>query len=387
MMLQKHLLVVAICVSIGCFAAATPAGLEPTREPLSIVAYPEDRPIIETLRQAREAHRLMGLGDAADLDINSHGDECIAAIGPIPPFSCLDGATIPITVNGVEPAAGQYTRGMSCDRPVQLGLSDDGQCVPYARIGQLPSFNAAGIADRDVSWIYICRRYKIRQDPAYPNFEDVAIVGHKKSTGATCFFQTLSEGKGLPDGIRATRVPPPSERSDATPAGEVQAREFWFSPRDTASIKCYTCHDSDPWVHTPYIDQVKGRAGDVNKPIVPDAPTIDDPLRYTFVGSQHFTDWPPPTHFKPKDNRCVTCHRIGPFASSGVFTDYAIGLRTDNTSNAFKQYPRSHWMPPGQASAMEEVEWNDAYKSSADQIRSCRQDSSQAACKLRLTNP
>jgi hypothetical protein len=235
--------------------------------------------------------------------------------------------------------------------------------------------------------MFICRRYKLRRDPNYPNFEDVAIVGHRKSTGATCFFQTLSAMKGLPDGIRATRVPPPSERRAQTPSGAIAAEDFWLSPEVTAGIQCYSCHDSDPWIHTPYVNQVKGRSGAPEKPLVPDAPRIEDPMRYVFVGSQYFSDWPRASHFEPFNNRCVTCHRIGTLASSGAFSENAIGLRTPNTTAEFKAYPHSHWMPPDEPATMTEPAWNTFYRESADQILSCRQNSSQPACRLRPTNP
>jgi hypothetical protein len=376
-----------------------PGNLEPTAAPRPASANEDLVSKAQILREngialplsraiRSQPGRAVTEGGVVELDINQHGDECAAAIGPVPPFSCLDGAIIPITVDGRELPPDGYSAGMACDRPVQLGLGDDGQCVPYARLGTLPSVNAQGQPDPDVKWTYICRRYKLRRDPAYPKFEDVAIIGHRASTGATCFFQTLSGAMRMNDGIQATRVPPPTERAAQTPAGQIKAKDFWLSPRVTAGIDCFQCHDSDPWIHTPYVDQVKGRLGDPTRPLVPDAPRADAPLLYKVVGSQFFTQWQPPHHFAPRNNACVHCHRIGDRQSSGSFTRYAVGVATANVTAMFRTYPHSHWMPPTEeVGDMTHAEWNDFYKQSADQIRSCADDPAQPACKRTATNP
>jgi hypothetical protein len=380
-------LCVAAVTTMACRGQHTD---RPPATPLSAAAsaYPEARSREQILAEARADGGLAKVRGPGDLTIQQHAEECRTAVGPIPAFSCLDGDLIPITSGGVDVPPGQHTSTMTCDRPVHLGLGNDGQCVPYARLGSLPSVDTAGNPDPDVNWIFICRRYKIRTDRNYPNFEDVAIIGHRKSTGATCFFQTLSEVKNVPDGLRATRVPPPTEATADTPNGSPTAEDFWLSPQETAAIRCYQCHDSDPWIHTPYVDQVKGRSSDASKPLVPDAPRIEDPLRYTFVGSQFFSDWPRPAHFAPLNNRCVACHRIGSFASSGLFASRATGLEgTPQLHPSMAQYPQSHWMPPDEPATISRQEWEGLYLQSVEQLRTCRASPTRPDCRRTTLTP
>lgn len=373
-------------ILVGCLMGRSGGELEVTRAPVPGMVYEENATKAELMRASASAHPARARRMGTDpYDIYAYGRECEAAVGRVPVFSCLSGAVIPITVGDSVVPAGAHVGRMTCDRPVQLGLGSDGQCVPYARVGRFAGMDQMGQVDPDVEWTFICRRYAIRTDPEYAKFEDVAIIGFRKSSGSTCFFQTLSSSKGLPDGIRATRVPPPTEKMEDTPPGEIPAADFWLSPEQTASIECYRCHDSDPWIHTPYIDQV--RSGNGDKPLVPEGATINDTLRYKFVGSQYFSDWPAPAHFEPLNNRCLGCHRIGNFASSRGFAEYAIGVSVPNVSDRYRAFPRSHWMPPGEAAGMEEGEWNEFYLDSARQIISCGQNPSQVACRLRPTNP
>ena len=74
-----------------------------------------------------------------------YGEECAAKVSPVPAFSCMDGALIPITVNGKQPVT--YTPQMVCDKPSLLvepaPQHTDGQCVPYSRVLLLRDINAS----------------------------------------------------------------------------------------------------------------------------------------------------------------------------------------------------------------------------------------------------
>src|SRR5688572_13969254 len=83
-------------VASGCQRDRSSEQLESTLTP-SLVNYPEERSRAEILREASLTSGGPSPSGAEDFDINRHGDECVAAIGPIPPFSCFDGALIPIT--------------------------------------------------------------------------------------------------------------------------------------------------------------------------------------------------------------------------------------------------------------------------------------------------
>jgi hypothetical protein len=316
--------------------------------------------------------------EAQRYTIGDYAKEVAAELGPIPSFSILEkGEAIPITLDDVEVASGQHSASGECDRPALLGLGSDGQCVPYSRIGRLPGLSpASGQPDPNIQWIFIARRYKIRANPDDPIFEDVAIIGHHRQTGFTAFFQMLDTINGKD----ASRIPSPMEPASETPGGFPTAEEFWLPPVQTAGIGCNRCHDSDPFIHTPYVDQVRIKSGAGSLvPIVPSSAKG----HYKFVGSQAFTSWKKPNQFKPAGNLCITCHRIGTSASSESFAQWATGdTFPSQLSKAYKTYPNSHWMPPGESESMTKEEWGTLYKSSLLQLLSCNQNSAQAVCKL-----
>jgi hypothetical protein len=310
--------------------------------------------------------------------IADYAREVAAELGTIPSFSVFEqGTVIPITLDDIETPSGQHSARSACDRPALLGLGREGQCVPYSRIGRLQGTDpVTGLVNPDVQWVFIARRYKIRTDPNNPIFEDVAIIGHNKRTGATAFFQMLDE-----NGKNAARVPSPMEPASQTPSGAPTAAEFWLLPSQTADIGCNRCHDSDPFVHTPYIDQVRTVSSTgVSRPVVPSNPTG----KYRFIGSQAFTDWRAPEHFDLEDNSCVSCHRIGTQASSESFAKWATGeASTMQLSPRYRSYPNSHWMPPEEAEFMSSDDWNVQYQQSVLQLLSCNQNPAQAACRVK----
>jgi hypothetical protein len=328
----------------------------------------------------------VGVASAQQYTIRDHGLECEQKIGPIPPFSCLDGELIPITRDGVEIPDNAHQAHQKCDRPPLLGLgmaSSQGQCVPFSRVGNLPGRNAAGQDDANIQWAFICRRYRVRTDKNYPNFEDVAIVGHNRATGATCFFQTLRY-QGGQDGIDATRVPPPAEAPADTPAGKIKAADFWYTPQQTANIGCYTCHDSDPFIHTPHVSQVKKNG----KEVVPPGPDLaavpPDKTRYKHVGQPFEQGWPTLKRIRPLGNGCTTCHNIGMHRTCDRFARIAAGIDSPSYITDFgKHFPRSHWMPPDvESSGMTLSTWKSVFEASVNKILSCCASPGTASCRL-----
>lgn len=340
--------------------------------------------------------------ELANWNINEYGKQCAEKLGPIPAFSCLDdsiGQDIPITVDGQAPT--QYTSNMRCDKPIYLGLGSDGQCVPYARILKLTSTKPG------VETVAICRRYKLRTDKSdqnFPLFEDVAIVQHNTQTGDTCWFQALagSTGKSFP----TTRVPPPTEAelpnevvsASANMPEQLKpwaAKDFWLSPKSISNIKCVTCHDSDPFMHSPYIDQVKNPASP-DETLVPSY--TDGP--YNIIGKFYFASgkgheaWP--TSFAvntESGNKCASCHRIGSLNTCKTWardavghTTFTDGLKTD----VAKTFPLSHWMPPRKdinnwpnlegGLQVTAAQWDQKYKEHAKQILECCDNPTAAGC-------
>lgn len=336
---------------------------------------------------------LIGPAIAADYTIRDHGAECESKIGPIPAFSCVaDGQEIPITRDGLPIA--NHAAHQKCDRPPLLGLGGpDGQCLPYSRIGTLTGKNAAGTLDTNIQWAFICRRYTLRTDPNDPKFEDVAIIGHNRATGATCFFQMLKHDPPV-HGLDTSRVPPPSEAPEATPPGTTKAADFWLAPQDTASIRCNSCHDNDAFIHSPYVDQVRRTVDGQNLPFVPPGPNLKttppEKSRYFFVGAPFQENypapwrWPKPTRLQPLGNACTTCHNIGVHRSCEYFAKVASGQPPADISQYGATWPHSHWMPPGtESSGMTENDWKVDFSASLDQITQCCANPTAPICRLK----
>jgi len=219
-------------------------------------------------------------------DIIQYGKDCARLIAEAPPFNCLTGDIIPITVNGKTPE--QYTRQMKCDKPAYLPYPEktDGQCAPYTRV--------LATRDDNVQIIQYCRRMYIRPKES-PYFDSIEMIMHNVETGSTCFFISKNFG-GDPKGEDGRRMPPPHE--EKPPEGFVSARELWATPEQIADHGCINCHDSDPWVHTPWIAQT------AQLPV--------DPWGFhsAAIGGP-FKRWPKPMRISTRGNVCTGCHRIG----------------------------------------------------------------------------
>lgn len=334
---------------------------------------------------------VMEVASAADYGINDHGRDCEREIGPIPAFSCVaDGQEIPITRDGLPITS--HVAHQKCDRPPLLGLGgSDGQCLPYSRIGTLPGKNAAGQPSPDIQWAFICRRYTLRANTNDPKFEDVAVVGHNRATGATCFFQMLRHDA---HGLDTSRVPPPSEPPNATPAGAIKAADFWLAPEVTGSIRCNSCHDNDAFIHSPYVDQVRRAENGQSVPLVPPGPNLKavppEKSRYFFVGAPFQDDisaswrWEKPMRFRPLGNACTTCHNIGTQRTCSYFSSVAGGKPPTDVSQYGSTWPHSHWMPPAtETSGMTESDWTVDFAASVQQITDCCNNPAAPACRIR----
>lgn len=234
---------------------------------------------------------LLLAGDTAapesdEYDVHAYGRECAQLIAEIPPFNCLDGEIVPITVNGKTPET--YSRHMRCDKPAYLPYpkETDGQCTPYTRI--------RAVRDDDIQMVLYCRRMYIRP-PDDPRFDSIEAIMHNVKTGSTCFFISKNYGE-KPEGDDGRRVPPPTE--EIPPEGFISAKELWASPQQVVNHGCINCHDSDPWMHTPWIDQT--------------AQVPSDPWGFHSVDvGGPFVAWPKPMSVSTRGNSCTGCHRIG----------------------------------------------------------------------------
>ncbi len=405
-------------------------------------------------------------------DVVNYGKVCAERLGALPrDWSCLDGQIIPITKDGVEIPFDQHQVGQTCDKPAYLGLGTQGQCIPYARLGRLKTAP-------DVETVFICRRYNIfkPQQDANGNtvndaqgnpvpgteryaieenaFQDVAIVQHNVKTGESCFYQALAGFRGYKD-LPTARIPPPNEESvpddikdkytkatlaDGAPNPTYVAETFWPepatgfwitpsspNPTDTPGqgFECTACHDSDAYMHSPYVDQLNYTypddhplAGQTDK-MVPCDPGSKDKLsapecimtrkglgrgKVSLVHDVH-RRWLKAFNIAPKgDNTCVRCHRIGSIATCGFWAQDSVGGNTvmaDSRTAWSKTFPENHWMPIGKEffkewnqrsckpnladpahpvdCPLDEAQWRQAFKEGADKTLAC--------CNLAQTAP
>ena len=282
----------------------------------------------------------------AQSPVEAYANACRKAIGPIPAFSCADGAIVPITVDG-KPV--QAKPELECDRPALLdnGLTSDGQCVPNSRILSL-STQSAQIA-------IMCRQKHIRSRSS-TLFDEIDVVAHNPTTGATCWFQALGARGGPVDGAR---VPSPTDTT---------TRRYWRAPSDVASEGCGVCHDAGPFVFSPFVGQVWNRM-----PVDPFGPYFHvDP------GKLGFEKWPTLV-MAPRDNTCLGCHRIGTGATCSTLTLWMSGRASPKgTDDWGRRFPGSHAMPPSFTGSLSA--WNEVYGQSVDQIRSCCTNPNQPTC-------
>ena len=277
-----------------------------------------------------------------------YGEQCAKEIGEIPPFNCNDGTDIPITIDGKPPAQDESPR--RCDKPSLLHPTSEaeGQCMPYSKILNL-SRGSTQIAA-------YCRRNTLRADKD-PRYDEVVVVAHHSGNGKTCWFQSRSPTGA--DGMDATRVPPPNEKT--APPGHPSAVEFWTTPAKIAAAKptCIACHDAGPFIFSPYIGQVWDKL-----------PT-DLWGNYSSIGPA-FSSYRLKTMSTP-GNACIGCHRIGSEQSCAAYIGLSTGrLVAPGGDRRANRYPLSHWMPTD--NAMSEAQWNEANVRSVDALLACCKD-------------
>lgn len=271
-------------------------------------------------------------------DVIQYGKDCARLIADVPPFNCLNGEIIKVTVDGKEPS--QYTANMSCDRPAYLPYpkTSDGACTPYSRVQT--------IRDDDIQILTLCRRMYIRPKDD-PHFDSIEIIMHNVKTGSTCFMISKNFG-GNPKGDDGHRVPPPTE--ETPPKGQLAARDLWSSPKEVADHGCIFCHDSDPWMYTPWISQTSQLPA--------------DPFGYHSVDvGGPFEAWPKPMSINTRGNTCTGCHRIGSLNTCGARDVPTFGPQP---AKMIQSLP---WMPPAGNNGGEK--WSMTYQKSVEDLQRC----------------
>lgn len=219
-----------------------------------------------------------------------HAQTCAQYLGPIPAMSCSDAQLMPITVDGVEVTETPAT----CDRPSAL----TGTCETGERIAaRYEGTRHDGSPRPEVVFINFCRD------------GGMGVIGHNSETGATCFFHiNMAHDNSV--------VHPGS----ADPGYD----DYWQTADVVAADNCQGCHQADPWLRSPWIDQLRDPSNP-DQPLVPVTAGPDAP--YTVVG-EGFSQ---PIHAGAPDNSCTSCHRpqcdtnfavpLGELVMPGPFAD------------------------------------------------------------------
>lgn len=341
-LLSAALLGVA-CSSLGEEPTPTPTPLEPTPTPTAT-------PVPYTGPVTTQAEYLQA---------------CEAELGPFPTFNCYDGTLLPITVTDADGTRevtdrSQLEDNLRCDKPSRLS-----GCVPYSYVGLHE--NARGSV-----FTTICRLYEFREpvgtlEDGRPRvlFEDLGVIGHNPTTGATCFWAVPIDGK-LFDG---TVIPRPGTPEDENFFPE---RPFWYTLPDQAGSGCMSCHDNDPYIHDPWVNQAD---------VVPYHAKTD----YHAVAADELnalanvSDWSPARYLKHPDAApCLQCHRLADRFTCGTLAQDATGQKSlaMPTSAHYSQYPYSHWMDNFDPAVLAAVyptqsDWDARFSKAVSTVESC----------------
>ena len=199
--------------------------------------------------------------------------ECEEVLGPLPKFSCADAIEVPATKNGnpVTFPEGEEGNGSTdpndCDHPWAFGMA----CQTGNKVGRYQGLNTDGSENPDVVFITFCRD------------GGLGVIGHKLSTGETCFFSIVDNG----------------DPNNSPKPGERRYNKAWMKPRVVAADKCQNCHMASPFLHTPAVDQLRNPS-DTSESLVPF--TGNNP--YSIIGQEFHQP-----HTTNIENSCTSCHR------------------------------------------------------------------------------
>lgn len=275
---------------------------------------------------------------------------CAREVMEIPSLNCLDGYEIPITEGGSQASFKAPVK--TCDRPAFLG-QDGGQCITGGRLLVIESY------DLDVEAMMICRRY-VERELENPFFDDIGIIAHRRSTGATCFFQMPNEKR------LATNLPSPLRAED-------KPEDFWLSPKATAERKCLNCHDSDPFIWSPYLAQLPYTPGSALGP-------------YQAIG-EAFKNLDPQGIDTVPQSPCTLCHRIGANVTCESYLSWMTGReRPPGMSQESFARASAITMPPDHGFATKEA-FEARHGSALTALQKCCQNPKASGCQKTSLSP
>ena len=265
---------------------------------------------------------------------SEYADMCEAYLGVTPTIDCGDGAPIPILVDGVE----VFEEPNDCDNP-----DFKGACPVGSRIGRLTGTNAQGEVQEDVVWAYFCRSQGPESLAA--GIASVQIIGHNTTTGATCFFES-ADAIGQTGHIDYLRFGEDGYLDGEFPGPD----DDGFDDAFIVSNDCGECHQADPSIHTPWVDQAR-LPEDPSQPVLPTTAGPDSPY-WVVAGAQ----WDLRTvHIE--GNGCVECHRTP----------------ESNRILVYNQVDVNAFMPPSEPGSMKDdaAQIARCYRQGPDRVEGC----------------
>jgi hypothetical protein len=322
---------------------------------------------------------LLLAGTAQAETLFEYGRQCAEQVTEIPAFSCMAGEEIPITIDG-KPVPAQPAPE-HCDRPSLLPQHDpgsQGQCVPGSRALVLRDDATAQVSA-------VCRK-QVARPAGSPLFDEINVISHSLKNGKTCWFTAkakapLTAGAGI-DGRwvpspSTLRRPGRTASPDGVPAPP--ADKLWLSPAQVAGTlpACIQCHDSGPFMYSPYIAQTTQLPGDPFGFYQPKA-----------IGEDFKRAWAQLNAFgiTTRGNTCTACHRMGNMNSCRVALQQSTGNAPQAGGDAWsKAFPQSHWMSPGNLHSR--AQWDEQFSESLKKLAACCADPRGADCQVVTYGP
>ena len=347
---------------------------------------------VQRALDAKGTGKFDGYGDPDEeiRSVTAYAEACVAQLGEIPFFprvgeaegdyatyNCLDSTPIPMTVTLADGTVLMPEEEVdACDNPQFIYSS----CEPNAVTGRT---NGPRVASREneqgTHWVLLCRKAKTEEG----EYNDIAMIGHNPYTGKTCYFQNAlySQTDGL-------HIPHPGDKVDST-ASPQQSESLWRGIQGGygSGIECVECHDSDPFIHTPWIDGALDSKGD---PIIPKM-GIDDgftegfneaPYSLVDLAGQGWTM--PKVLTSPEARACTKCHRIG---DGRWAKSWMRRMEGDDTfwnnlvTDEYLKFAHLYWMPPEMEGINEETWADSEYGKAFTFIQDCASNPSNEACK------
>ena len=306
---------------------------------------------------------LLLLAGAAQAEtLFEYGRQCAEQIAEIPAFDCMAGEEIPITVDGK--AVPPDKAPQSCDRPSLLPQADaQSQCVPGSRALVLRDDKTAQVSA-------ICRK-QLARPAGSPLFDEINVISHSLKNGKTCWFTAKAKAPLKPDaGIDGRAVPSPSTlKRPAVPADKV-----WQTPHQVAHSQpaCVNCHDSGPFMYSPYIAQTTQLPGDPFGFYEPKA--IGEDFKRAWAKLHAFG-------ITTRGNTCTACHRMGNMNSCQVAMKQSTGQASQQGGDEWsKRFPQSHWMSPGNLHS--KAQWDEQFADSLKKLAACCENPQGAGCRV-----